>query len=380
MRLDLDPIVKSNEFSTDKAVEYFQGPLLEHIHKIEADEERPNSDGSSGTTVTPEFNSEWKATTLKKMGCKSICHSTALRWLHWLGYEYKPLIRTYYCDRHEAEEQLEKRRVWVDWWAINERRMLIWMILSKTELDTLARSKDIKGMPKARHTFPKDGETYHEYCMLDDVDLFERIFHKLGRKQTGVSMGEVSVRILPHETPLITVGQDEAIFNQHTYSNRHWHTPDKTSKLLPKSLGQGIMISAYTGFVTGFGGATLPELTPEVLARINSYRQGEHHSKYIDEESAVEVTGKSEKELFTSAQQVRDVFLTKFEYGKDKEGYWNNARASVQTMDVVDCLMGCYPGFDFALLYDQPSGTTSVKPRYMRSHPPYFSTKTMARA
>ena len=123
----------------------------------------------------------------------------------------------------------------------------------------------------------------------------------------------------------------------------------------------GIMISAYTGFVIGFGGATLPELNSEVLSRINAYRQGEY-SKYIDEESAVEVTGKSEKELFTSAQQVKDVFLTKFEYGKDKEGYWNNARASVQTMDVVDCLMGCYPGFDIALLYDQSSGHAKKRP------------------
>ena len=50
------------------------------------------------------------------------------------------------------------------------------------------------------------------------------------------------------------------------------------------------------------------------------------------------------------------MFFTKFQHGKDKEGYWNNARAAIQTIDVVDCLRGIYPGVDIALLYDQSSG------------------------
>ena len=74
------------------------------------------------------------------------------------------------------------------------------------------------------------------------------------------------------------------------------------------------MLSAFTGFVIGFGGADLPELTDEVLNRINQFRNGE----YVDQASAMEVHNSVEKKKFETAEEVQQIFLTKFQHGKDK--------------------------------------------------------------
>jgi hypothetical protein len=133
--------------------------------------------------------------------------------------------------------------------------------------------------PKARHMFQRDdGVLCHEFCVLDDVAAFLPYCHS-HRDQDSPFLCKLSVRKDPNKRPLITLGQDEAIMNQYVFASSTWHDSQGSAKIRPKSLGDGIMLSAFTGFVIGFGGADLPELTEEIIAAINIFRTGEH-SKY----------------------------------------------------------------------------------------------------
>ena len=49
-------------------------------------------------------------------------------------------------------------------------------------------------------------------------------------------------------------------------------------------------------------------------------------------------------------------FYTEFEYGANKEGYWNYELMVLQLEDCTDCTSVLYPNFDFIFLFDHSCG------------------------
>ena len=62
------------------------------------------------------------------------------------------------------------------------------------------------------------------------------------------------------------IGQDESVFAQYLLGAKSWVGPKGQRPLLPKSEGDGYMLSAFVSREFGFGRT----LTEDELARINS--------------------------------------------------------------------------------------------------------------
>ena len=135
-----------------------------------------------------------------------------------------------------------------------------------------------------------------------------------------------------------------------TFSSMTWEMHDGTKVLLPKSEGEGLMVSAFQSRAFGFG---LPYLDEEELEMVNEHRRGK---KYADKDAAEEVLGKAEKDDLESDPLVRE-----FSYGnaEGKQGYWNYNHIVIQMEDVVDVLSVLHPDYDICFLFDHSSGHTT---------------------
>jgi hypothetical protein len=98
------------------------------------------------------------------------------------------------------------------------------------------------------------------------------------------------------------------------------------------------------------------------LARINAIRKSDAMVKYVDQESAQEVYNVEgtpvSKEASTSWQEIQDTLCLSFDHGKNRDGYWNNARMAVQTEDVGDILRGLFPDHNVEIHFDNSAGHT----------------------
>ena len=83
-------------------------------------------------------------------------------------------------------------------------------------------------------------------------------------------------------------GQDEAIFKQFLLPSKMWTGPSGERPLLPKDEGSGLMISSLICREHGL----IRELDINLLTQVNHSRL---HSKYADEEAAIEVYGSALK-------------------------------------------------------------------------------------
>ena len=66
------------------------------------------------------------------------------------------------------------------------------------------------------------------------------------------------------------VGQDESVFAQYLLGSKTWIGPNGQRPLLPKSEGDGYMLSAFVFRELGFG----RELTDDELMKVNTARRG----------------------------------------------------------------------------------------------------------
>ena len=88
--------------------------------------------------------------------------------------------------------------------------------------------------------------------------------------------------------PIIIIGQDECVFSQYLLSSKMWMGPNNESPLLPKSEGEGHMISAFQSCDFGFG----LQISDDKLCLINAKHQNDG---YIDTAAAMEVFGSIQK-------------------------------------------------------------------------------------
>jgi hypothetical protein len=131
-----------------------------------------------------------------------------------------------------------------------------------------------------------------------------------------------------------------------------WTGPKGERPLLPKDEGAGVMISSFICREYGL----IQELDQCTLDSVNEIRQG---TRYADKEAAMEVFGSSLKPLLSAG---KSPFLTYFDYGENKEVYWDYNHMVLQFEDVVDCLKVMHPQVHFVFLFDHASGHAKQRP------------------
>ena len=211
---------------------------------------------------------------LQKYGLTMLSKSTATRWLNQLGYTYCERKKCYYNDNHEKEENVNYRMKFIHTYLFDyEFRAHRWIQLSEERVIELERTKEVDRSNAYNFLNQDTNSTFYEFH-VDDHDIFKTLL-----SDTAYG-GHLSVRKRLDTKPIIILGQDECIFKQYALTKKTWNSPDGKVPLVPKSEGQGVMISSFVcrEFGTGL------KLDDNDLRLINEKRRNEN---YVDESAAL---------------------------------------------------------------------------------------------
>jgi hypothetical protein len=156
----------------------------------------------------------------------------------------------------------------------------------------------------------------------------------------------MSIRAAPNSRRLEIMGQDECVFSQFLVGGKSWVGANGERALLPKSEGDGYMISGFQCRLFGFG----RPMTEEELKQVNDMREGQD---YWDSEAAIEVhkTPTAKKSKLKESPFIRSILI-----GANNDGYWNAKHMSIQLEDITDYLKVLYPEIEFVFLFDNSQG------------------------
>lgn len=270
---------------------------------------------------------------------EGVKRSTVTKWLQRLGYSYHAASKSYYVDGHERSDVVAARISFCDWYSSLELRCYRWVQLTKEQLDKLIERKELLA-EEAAHVYDCSGAQMFEFH-VDCSDLLSQ-FVSNETKDRG---GNLSVRFPTGKKPVLISGQDECVVHQYARGRRQWHLPDGSKKLLPKSEGEGRMISAFNSRDYGFA----VELTDELLQKINQKRRG---TRYICEEAAQDIHSSIMK---GDLVKEKNPTVVEFAVGNNNDGWWNYQQMCLQIEDVVDVLTCAYPHDEHVLLFDHSS-------------------------
>ena len=88
------------------------------------------------------------------------------------------------------------------------------------------------------------------------------------------------------------LGQDESTFHQYIFANRTWKNISGYNQIVPKSVGDLLMISGYQSRETGLGFSN--DFDDDVLEKINDKRCGQ---KYISADEIIIVYNQKTKHI-----------------------------------------------------------------------------------
>ena len=292
----------------------------------DTDDEEEDVSLSAADALSPETKKY-----LQSYGLSKVSIATVVRWMHATGFRYRNRSKHYFVDGHEKPETLTYRPVFTKRYLAHEVQAYRWIQL------TLVASKELE----AQGLLAKNCG----YQYIDPVDNIEKVEYHVdaipNNVLAGIAVGSfgahLSVRRDVDKPIVVFIGQDEAIFKQFSFLSKMWTGPKGERPLLPKDEGAGVMISSFICREYGL----IKELDQDTLHSVNEIRQG---ARYTDEEAAIEVYGSSLKPLLVAG---KSPFLTYFDYGENKEGYWDYNHMVLQFEDVVDCLKIMHPQFHF---------------------------------
>ena len=273
---------------------------------------------------------------LQYHGIRTFAFSTCLKWMKLIGFTYSHQRKSYYVDGHERDDVVDSRRIFCCKYLTEiEPRCLRWVQYDAKEIVAANLDPDF-----AYKYTDSDGNVFYEF----HIDYCSRRQEKSTVNAMEGKVASMSVRAPPDTRPIECYGQDESLFYQFQFPSRSWVGPNSERALLPKSQGEGLMISAFVSRDTGFG----MQLTTQELEKINNARQGTH---YIDRTAAIEVNKHSLKRPLTQSPFVRDLLV-----GATKGGYWNGFHMALQLEDIVDVLRIVRPQFDWIFFFDHSQG------------------------
>jgi hypothetical protein len=101
------------------------------------------------------------------------------------------------------------------------------------------------------------------------------------------------------------------------------------------------------------------QLDAQELANVNAFCQGQENKYYLDKEAAKERLDRVDG---TKADLESSPFVQLFEYGANKNGYWNYQWMVLQLEDCIDVLQSLYPQFDYLFMFDHSCGHDKMRP------------------
>ena len=284
---------------------------------------------------------------LNAHGLESMSLTTTWRWMCLLGFCYDTRKKSFYVDGHERHDVVATRSAFCKRYLTDfEPYCRRWVHVSVVE------AKSTNGINV------EFGFRYHN--IVTDTEMVE--FHidywrrvttpdkkdrREHEKQRRVEKEPTtSIRVSLKTRPLMIVGQDESVFAQYLLGSKTWVGPKGQRPLLPKSEGDGYMLSAFVSREFGFG----RELSKAELDKVNGERRGANKT-YIDKQAAMEILKSTQKPLLPESPLLKNLYI-----GAINEGYWNSFHISLQFEDAVDCLQVRYPDYDFVFLFDHSQG------------------------
>ena len=151
---------------------------------------------------------------------------------------------------------------------------------------------------------------------------------------------------------VLVVFQDESIYRANEHNNFYWQSgragEPVNVALRKKGNGYGTMVS---GFLTIHGIVGLTESDDE-MARLNALRAGNGLPPIT---MATRVTNEEVDGAFGDVTALHLTYYL-FNYGKEREGYWDSDMMVLHTKDVIAMLEFKYPGGKLVFLFDWSSG------------------------
>ncbi|KAI2492111.1 hypothetical protein MHU86_22447 [Fragilaria crotonensis] len=252
-----------------------------------------------------------------------------------LGFEFDDRKKSFYVDGHEREDVVANRKQFCTTYL--------------TKLEPYCKRwiqipiNDAIGMANV------DVEMGHRYFDIvkdtEHIEYHVDYWNRFGGG-TDVINPTTSIRVSSNARPIMIIGQDESVFSQYLMGAKTWIAPNGQRPLLPKSEGDGYMLSAFVSRDFGFG----RQMSDIELERVNNERRATG-STYKDTQAAMEINGTVYKAALTESPFVKYLYI-----GVNNEGYWNSYHMSLQFEDIVDCLKVLYPSYDMIFTFDHSQG------------------------
>jgi len=206
---------------------------------------------------------------LKQCSLENVSQPTVYRWMKLLGFSYCDRHKTYYVDGHERDDVIKYHTDFCTrYLSTYEPHCMRWVQIPKSIASTYDELKCCG----------------YTFMGTDNVEMCEYHINDLPKELASTCQCNMSVRAGPNSLPIMIIGQDECVFSQFLLTSKMWVGPHKEAPLLPKSDGEGRMISAMQSRDFGFG-LRIPE---DKLAQINESRR---EKKYLDTTAATEIFG-----------------------------------------------------------------------------------------
>jgi hypothetical protein len=337
-------VLNLKDLSVEKMSEYLQEQLVPALIKKLERGEGLDSDESDAEKKKSPIPKDTVKEYLRPYRLTKISVSTVLRWMHAVGFNYQNRQKHYFVDGHERPETLKYRPIYIRRYLSHEVNTHRWVQLSMAE-SNLLKEKGLINNELA-------GYCYKDSNGVDMVEYHVDNCEKIKTLELPPHGGNLSVRKPVDRPPVMIIGQDEAIFKQFLFVSKMWTGPNGERPLLPKDEGAGVMISSFICREHGI----LREIDEHILIFVNTNRLGK---SYADEEAAIEVNGTAAKKPLTKSESP---FLLYFDYGENRDGYWNYNHMVLQFEDTIDVLKVMYPNFKFVYLFDHSSGHSKTRP------------------
>ena len=275
-------------------------------------------------------------TFLHTHGLQSMGLSTTWQWMHLLGFKHDAKKKSLGVDGHERDDVVANRTEFCKRFLTEfEPYCKHWVQLPLIEAANMKKDVDIRF-----------GYSYFDIVAGKQMIEFHIDYWK--RRITQVPQihqqkeATTSVRVPSQNAkPIMIIGQDESMFAQYLLGSKTWVGPKGQRPLLPKSEGDGYMLSAFVSSAFGFG----RELTEAELVRINRERRGVDKT-YTDTVAAMEILKTTKKPMLVDSP-----FVKYFYIGANNEGFWNSYHMSLQFEGVVDCVQVLYPEYERVRLF-----------------------------
>jgi hypothetical protein len=318
--------------------------------------------------VNEELLADWTADQFRSNRIQyPVSEHIVSRWMREVGFSYEAHKKSYYVDRHEDDDVVADRHIYINedledelyehcWIQLPKKQYLNFKFKGRIESIRVKKENEVSDIAKQVSDFLDKKFTYF-YCDDDGKEWAEvhtDVLYNYGDNDNNLPVlgkfgGNVSVRLKEGMKARLVFGQDEAIFRSSQLNECCWMVDGKTT-LQTKGLGKGIMVSALVSRAFGFGFNT----TREQLSEINVRREGK---SYADVDAATYLLGSPQKKPLDKSP-----FIRCLDYGAGKDGYWTYKHMVLQIEDCVDCLTYLYPDLDYVFELDHSSGHACERP------------------